>query len=363
MFSSPFRLDCWDRRPGHRFVSSRPSSEIGGAQPDSRESVSIIVVSWNACAHLRRCLQSIELSVLRPARQVIVVDNHSCDGSPDMVAREFPQVVLVRMAVNVGFARGVNEGLRRASGAKLAIVNSDVVLRPGCLQTLADSLDADPGLGLVGPQIVDGNNRIQRSCRRLPTVWNSLCRALALDLLFPALPIFSGHEMRHLRHDRRQAVEALSGCLLMTSRAALDAVGPLDERFFFYMEDVDWCLRFRQKGWTLLFVAQAVAAHHGGASTANAPLHYSIQYHRAGLSYWHKHRGFAGAAFYWCVANLHHALRLTGRCAAAALGDASPEARHKRAEDRACLRWLWAGAQARPQRASPAASLSGSTED
>lgn len=314
---------------------------VGAAVTAPADELSVVIVSWNACAHLRRCLASLEATAGALLREVVVVDNASVDGSPDMVEQEFPHVRLLRSPVNLGFAAGVNLGMRHTSAPAVAFVNSDVIVQPGCLQGLRAALAAAPAVGLAGPRILGPGGQVQGSCRRFPTVWNYVCRTLALDRPLGRWPLFSGHEMRHWAHDTPLEAEVLSGCFWLARRAAVDDVGVLDERFFFYMEDVDWCRRFRERGWKRLFVPEAVAVHHGGGSTANEPLRYSVQYHRAGLAYWHKYGGLAGALGYRALALLHHGLRGALRLAGTALPvGRTRAARDKLAEDAACLRWL-----------------------
>jgi hypothetical protein len=178
----------------------------------------------------------------------------------------------------------------------------------------------------------------------MPTIWNNLCRSLAIDRALPHWALFSGHEMRHFQHDVQADTEVLSGCFWLARKVAVDEVGGLDERFFFYMEDVDWCRRFWNRGWRVSFVPEATAVHYGGGSTANAPLHYSIQYHRANLKYWQKYYGPAGWCGYLGIATLHHALRLVARACKKILGlGTSAESKHKLLEDIVCLRWLFTG--------------------
>lgn len=306
--------------------------------------VSVIIVSWNAREYLRGCLSSIRETAADCVREIIVVDNASADGSPDMVKREFPEVILIEPGENLGFARANNLAMQRASGEFLALINSDVVVKPGCIQELVRFLDEHPESGLIGPRIVGGDGRLQGSCRRLPTVWNNLCRTFAIDRMFPRVPFLSGHEMRHFDHERQIEAEVLSGCFWMARKSAVDQVGGLDERFFFYMEDVDWSRRFHEGGWKVHFVPQASAIHFGGASTANAPLRYMIQYHRANLMYWEKYYGFAGKAVYFVIATLHHGVRLVLRAMARLLGrGSSPSSKHKLMEDVVSLRWLFTG--------------------
>ena len=149
------------------------------------KSISIIIVSWNACDYLRDCLDSIRQTGASSVKEVIVVDNASTDGSPEMVAEHFPEVTLIQSEENLGFARANNMGIKRATGSMFALVNSDVIIHPGCLETLAAYLDQHNDVGLVGPRVIGGDGNLQRTCRKVPTIWNTVCRILALDRIFP----------------------------------------------------------------------------------------------------------------------------------------------------------------------------------
>lgn len=318
------------------------------------EQVSIIVVSWNARGYLQQCLASIRQHSPACVLEVIVVDNSSADGSAEMVERDFPEVTLIRAGSNLGFARANNLAMKRAAGSLLALVNSDALVHPGCLETLTDYLDRHPEVGLVGPRVNGGDGKLQRTCRRLPTVWNTTCRTFALDRLFANRWIFGGYEMTELDHETRREVEVLSGCFCIARRAAVADVGGLDERFFFYAEDIDWCKRLSDHGWKLMYIPEATATHFGGGSTNNAPLRYSVEILRATLKYWRKHHGIAGQLACLALLVSHHWLRLMLRAVNRAIGlGASPESRHKFREDVVCLRWLFTGERVPSMSPSP----------
>ena len=154
--------------------------------------ISVIIVSWNGCALLRKCLNSIRESGGPLVGEVIVVDNASSDGSIDMVEAEFPEVTLIRSKENLGFARANNLGLKQASGSWLALINSDVVVHSGCFVRLASFLEAHSEVGLVGPKIFGRDGRSQRTCRRFPTIWNTLCEVSHWIVCFPTGPSFQG---------------------------------------------------------------------------------------------------------------------------------------------------------------------------
>lgn len=305
--------------------------------------ISVIIVSWNARHHLRNCLVSLRETSAGLVREIIVVDNASTDGSPDLVAEQFPEVTLIRSNENLGFARANNLGIRRASGKWLALINSDVVVHPGCFEQLIRYLESHAEVGLAGPRITGGDGRVQLTCARFPTVWNLTCRALALDRVLSRWPLFSGLEMRHWDYDRLGEVEVVSGCFWLARKAAVEQVGGLDERFFFYAEDVDWCKRFRDAGWKIMFLPQATATHFGGGSSANAPLRYSIEMLRANLLYWKKHYGIMGKVLYFLLSLLYHGFRFVPRALVKLGNTAARESDHKFQEHFVCVRWLLTG--------------------
>jgi GT2 family glycosyltransferase len=303
--------------------------------------VSVIIVSWNGRQFLQDCLVSIQKTAGLMVREVVVVDNCSADGSPEMVAKEFPEVTLIRLNENLGFARANNIGLKEVSGRWIALINSDVVLHPGCLDELVGYMAARPGVGLVGPKVFGRDGKLQRTCRRLPTLWNTLCRALALDSALPHCRLFSGREMRHWAQDTESDVEMLNGCFWLARSEAVQDVGALDERFFFYAEDVDWCKRFRDRKWTVAFVPAATITHYGGGSSACAPVRYSIELLRANLAYWRKHQGLLGFLIFYALLIFHHGSRAILRVALGWARQSSPsESKAKRQRDLACVRWL-----------------------
>lgn len=303
--------------------------------------VSVIVVSWNTRDYLVGCLESIRQAEPACVGEVIVVDNDSSDGSPEIVEQNYPEVTLIRAGANLGFAKGNNLAMKHARGSQFALVNSDALVHAGTLETLSSYLDEHLNVGLVGPRVTGGDGLLQRSCRHLPGLWNTLCRAFALDRMFGGKGIFSGYEVPPARHESLHEAEVLSGCFCVARRSAVEEIGGLDEQFFFYGEDIDWCRRFRKAGWKLVFIPQATATHFGGGSTSRAPLRYSIEILRATLKYWRKHHGAAGQ---WACSGLlilHHGIRFLARLIRRSLGlGRSADSRYKLSEDAACLRWL-----------------------
>ena len=256
--------------------------------------VSVIIVSWNASDYLLRCLQSLSRDVCRFPVEIIVVDNASSDGSVERVEELFPEVRLIRNSENLGFARASNLGVAVSRGRYLCFINSDVEVRNDCVTRLVTFCEGNPEVGMVGPGIIGRDGRPQTSCRTFPTLWNTACRAFALDKCFPHVPVFDVCPRSRLPPEAPRTVDVLSGCFWLVRKDALGTVGMLDESFFMYGEDVDWCKRFRTAGWKIVFFPGAEAIHHGGASSANAPLRFYIEKQKADLRYWAKHHSASG---------------------------------------------------------------------
>lgn len=274
--------------------------------------VSVVIVSWNAWNFLRQCLESLTADVCRYPMEIIVVDNASTDGSPTNVELHFPQVRLIRNGENLGFAKANNVGIAASRGRYLCLVNSDVRVLKDCITSLLDYCEIHPEVGMAGPRVIGGDGKLQRSCRGFPTLWNMLCRATALDRMFPGTKLFCGYSLSYWEHNTRRPVDILSGCFWLVRKAAIRDVGLLDESFFMYGEDMDWCRRFWAKRWRLEFIPEAQAIHYGGASSANAPVRFYVEMKRADLMYWKKHHSRFSVACFFGLSCLHLVLRTVG---------------------------------------------------
>jgi GT2 family glycosyltransferase len=287
------------------------SRDRGVDSGEVSRAVSFVIVSWNAKEYVSECLQSIRENCQVPA-EIIVVDNASHDGTPERVRKDFPECRLVETGANLGFAKGNNVGIALSTGRYLFLVNSDVKILPGCVENLLDVMETNPDVALAGPQMQGADGSIRRSTMRFPTLWNSLCRALALDSVFPRSGVFAGYLMGDFNHRRTQDVEVLNGWLWVVRREALEQVGVLDEEFFMYGEDMDWSYRFRKAGWRNVFCAESAAVHYGGASSALAPARFYVEKQRANVQYWKKHHGRLAAFAYLCTLVLQELLRTAG---------------------------------------------------
>jgi N-acetylglucosaminyl-diphospho-decaprenol L-rhamnosyltransferase len=227
--------------------------------------VSVLVVSWNARDRLARGLSA----ACQSAAQVVVVDNASTDGSADLVAERFPGVRLLRLARNLGFAGGVNEAARHATGRLLLLANPDALLTPGAVSRLAGVLANDATWGAAAARLVGPDGRPQDgfNVRRFPTLGTWTSDLLLLDELWPGNPARRRYRYADLRVDGREPidVEQPAAACLMIRRDVFDAVGGMDERFGpAWFEDVDLCRRIRARGWRIALVPDARVEHHGG---------------------------------------------------------------------------------------------------
>jgi N-acetylglucosaminyl-diphospho-decaprenol L-rhamnosyltransferase len=225
--------------------------------------VSIIVVSYNARDHLERSLAS----VADGPSEVIVVDNASTDGSPELVRERFPSVRLLELPENRGFGAGNNEGMRIASGRYFLLLNSDAWPVGDAVTRLLAFMDANPGVGVAGPRLVGTDGRLQKSVRGFPTVWRIATEYFFLRKLAPGSRALNAFYGAGFDYSERREADFLMGAVLMLRRAAVEQVGDFDTDFFMFSEETDLCYRMKEAGWTVEFSPEAEFVHVGGAST------------------------------------------------------------------------------------------------
>jgi N-acetylglucosaminyl-diphospho-decaprenol L-rhamnosyltransferase len=244
--------------------------------------VSALIVSYNTCA---QTLEAIESVRAEPGLETIVLDNASHDGSDDAIARRFPDVTLIRSDINLGFAGGVNRAAASARSPLLLVLNSDARLRRGALDLLVRFLDDHPRVALVGPALRYPDGRPQASAFRFPGLIQVL-----LDL-YPLPRLMESRLNGRVHATMPVAIDHPLGACMLIRRTAWDEVGPLDEGYFMYVEEIDWCRRAGQRGWQIWHQPQAVVVHHGGASTSQQPDAMLAQLWRSRLRYYARFHG------------------------------------------------------------------------
>lgn len=224
--------------------------------------LSIVIVNWNTCALLRDCLATVFAGLGGLQAQVFVVDNASTDASLAMLGAEYPGVTVIANPRNLGFAAANNQALARAQGRHVLLLNTDTLVHGTVLADAVAWLDAHPDVAVMGPRILNRDGTVQVSSTRFPTLGNLTLQMLGLT----RFAAFDRYRMeRWDRRDTRQ-VQVISGCAMFVQRAALAKVGLLDEAFFFYGEETDWCRRFAQARWRVVFAPVGQITHFGGGS-------------------------------------------------------------------------------------------------
>lgn len=268
--------------------------------------LSIVIVSWNTCDLLRRCLETVFAYPPDDPFEVWVVDNNSQDDSVAMVQQEFPQVHCLVNDHNPGFAGGNNQAIEATSGEYVLLLNPDTEVMPGALVALVDFLDAHPVAGAAGSMLLNPDGSLQPSCYPMLTGWRELWRMLNLDSIWPV----GEYHMHRWDTSQPRQVEVIQGASLIIRRDLLDRVGLLDESYFMYTEEVDLCYRILQAGWLLYWVPQSQVVHYGGQSTRQVAAEMFLHLYGSKIQFFRKHYGRFTTAFYKCTLGLTSMLRL-----------------------------------------------------
>jgi hypothetical protein len=223
--------------------------------------VSAIVVTWNSESTVGTCLRSLRAEGGEDI-EIIVVDNASGDDTQGVVHRKDPRALVIRNTVNVGFAAAVNVGLRASRGGEILVLNPDAALAPGALAALRKGLGADASIGMVGPALVRPSGRLDyHAARNIPRLADFVFEGLFLTSILGWLPPFDRYLMGRWDHATARRVPCLSGACLLVKREVYERIGGMDERFFLFFEDVEWCARAGRRGHALLYEPAARAEH------------------------------------------------------------------------------------------------------
>lgn len=268
--------------------------------------ISVIIVNWNTPDLTVQCLESLYANLPAASVEVFVVDNASADDSLERIRAAFPQVTLLANDTNLGFGAANNVALRQAQGKYLHLVNSDVILLPGALQTLFDFMEAHPQVGASGSRYYNPDRSLQTSCYPFPTLGREAWRLFHLD----RLKTYGVYDMEQWDASAPRAVDVLQGASLFLRRAALDQVGLFDPDYFMYTEEVDLCFRLHKAGWQLFWVPESGVIHLGGQSTRQAAQKMFIELYRSKHVFFRKQYGKASAGLYRFILTLSALARL-----------------------------------------------------
>jgi len=250
-------------------------------------SLSIVIVSFNTRADLERCLDSVTAAPPRARHEIVVVDNASTDGSPEMVRARWPAVRVIVQPRNVGFAAANNVGIRASAGELILLLNSDTLVPPGAIDALIARLRARPDAGAAGPRLVDVAGEVELSFGAMIAPLAELRQRTIVTLHRRRVAPVTWWVRRAAARER--LVDWVSGAALLVYRRDAEAVGLLDERFFLYTEDVDFCAALRAGGRQILFTPAATITHLRGRSRATAPAAMTAAYRRSQMAFYEKH--------------------------------------------------------------------------
>lgn len=230
--------------------------------------LSIIIVNYKTPALLKLCIKSIQSSILNIPYEIIVVDSESQEETQETVREDFSEVSFLAFKENIGYAKGVNAGIKKACGDFLLILNPDVIVSEQAIKKMIEFIKNKPQIGIIGPQLINFNGAIQDSCYRFVTPKIILYRRTFLGRFPWTKEKVKNYLMKDWDHQSIREVDWLLGAALMTSKIALDKVGLIDERFFLYFEDVDWCRRFWRAGFKVVYFPYAKMYHYHQRSSA-----------------------------------------------------------------------------------------------
>jgi GT2 family glycosyltransferase len=242
---------------------------------------SVVVVTYNALPWIEQSIESVR------DEEVVVVDNGSTDGTVDVVRELFPQARLIERE-NLGLASGWNAGMAVVTGRYFLLLNADAWLTDRSLARLVEFADAHPEAAVVGPKLLNTDGTLQRSVRGFPTLWRLATEYFFLRKLAPSSQLLNAFYAGGFEHDEEREVEVVMGACMLVRREAVEQVGPLDEAFFLFSEETDWCYRFEQAGWKVIFFPGAECVHVGGASHGGRMFRENVRGH---LRFLAKHRG------------------------------------------------------------------------
>ncbi|MCB9502247.1 MAG: glycosyltransferase [Deferribacteres bacterium] len=260
-------------------------------QPDNSEIlISVIIVNYNVKEFVQQVLHSLQKSLTTIPSEIFVIDNASDDGSQKMVTDQFPQVQLIANKQNVGFSRANNQAIHIAKGKYVVLLNPDTITQEDTFSTLLQFMDSHEDAGMATCKVLNPDGSLQLACRRsYPTPWVAFTRLIGLSHFFPKSKLFGRYNLTFLPEDEMSEVEAISGSFMMVRRKALLDIGLLDEEFFLYGEDLDWCYRTIENGWKIYYVPTTQIIHFKGESSKQSRLDGMLIFYRAMALFVKKH--------------------------------------------------------------------------
>jgi len=255
--------------------------------------VSIIIVAWNVRQLLYDCLKSVYDQTKGIDFEVIYVDNASEDGSVEMVEKEFGEVRIIKNSRNEGFIRANNQAIEVAKGRYVLLLNSDTVVLGNAIAKTVKFADAHPEAAVVGCKVLSPDKTLQRNCFMYPSILNMFLSATYLYKIFPKSRFFGREQMTWWDFKEVREVETVCGCFSLVRKEAIKQVGLMDESYFVYGDDPDWCYRFKKNGWKIMFTPETQIIHFGGQTTGQMRREFRLQLEGSKLIFMKLHRSWA----------------------------------------------------------------------
>lgn len=252
--------------------------------------LSVIIVNYNTKDLLKQTIQSVIDNTKDIEYEIFVTDNASSDGSVEMLKKEYTQVKLIESKDNLGFPKGNNIAIKRASGKYILLLNSDTKVIGNCLQNCVKYMDEHSHIGALGCKVELPSGKLDHACKRgFPTPEASLYYLLKLNKLFPEKKKFGKYTMSYVKDDEVAPVDSIMGAFMMIPKKVVDEVGMLDEEFFMYGEDIDWCFRIQKAGYEILYYPVEKIIHYKGSSSKKKRAKTTYEFHRAMILFYNKH--------------------------------------------------------------------------
>jgi len=252
--------------------------------------LSIIIVNYNTKKLLNDTIQSVIDTANSAKYEIIIVDNASTDGSIEMLNKQYPKLNLIENRDNLGFSKANNIGIKEALGRYILLLNSDTKVVKGCIQKCLEYMDSNIEVGALGCKLLLASGELDHACKRgFPTPKASLYYILKFHKLFPASKRFGQYTLNNLPIDEINEVDALTGAFMMVRKEVINKIGLLDETFFMYGEDLDWCFRIKEAGYKVIYYPKAVTIHYKGGSSKRKRYKTIYEFHRAMYIFYNKH--------------------------------------------------------------------------
>jgi hypothetical protein len=262
--------------------------DLNPVQPD----LSVIIVSYNVKAQLQRCLCCLQPNP--EFLEIVVVDNNSGDGSQQMLKENFPQIKTIFNGNNLGFSRAANQGIEIASANYILLLNPDTQVDLASLKAMVELLEKNQSVGILGPRIVDSSGKRQYSARNLPSLATSFAAHDSfLNRILPGNPWSEKYLGKKLNVDQASEVDWVSGSCMLIRRKVFDSIGLLDDRFYMFVEDVDFCRRAKTAGWKVVYLPSAKIVHQAGQSVRQRKIKMLAEHHKSMYYYFRKYYGSA----------------------------------------------------------------------